>query len=50
MEIYLHSILILAIEESEWSALLPNRSNPGEELPVTIEQEAWWTPEPIWIF
>jgi hypothetical protein len=44
-----YSFMTLALDRSEWSAALPGRALPPRKWPqVSIVQEAWWAPEPVW--
>jgi hypothetical protein len=40
--------LTSALDGGEWSASLPCRFTPGNDIPVPIEWEAGWVPEPVW--
>jgi hypothetical protein len=43
-----YSFLTSALDGGEWSASLPGRVfAPGEGLPVPVEQEAGWAPQPV---
>jgi hypothetical protein len=42
VEVFLHALLVSALDGGEWSAL-----PPGKEPPVPIGQETEWAPEPV---
>jgi hypothetical protein len=44
-----YSFLTSALDGGEWSASRPGRAlPPGKGPPVSVGQEAGWTPEPVW--
>jgi hypothetical protein len=43
------SFLTSALDGGEWSASRPSPFTPGKRSPVTIESEAVWAPEQVWI-
>jgi len=41
-------ILNLGTVEVSGHLHAPDASLPGKRTPLSTEQEAWWTPEPVW--
>jgi len=47
---HLHTFLTSALDGDEWSGSRPGHFIPRERVPLLIEQEAGWAPEPVWMF
>jgi hypothetical protein len=48
VDAYTHIFLSLALDEIEWSALRPDRFNPGKDSQVLFGQESGQVSEPVW--
>jgi hypothetical protein len=46
---YISTILDLSISGGEWSTYAPAALPPVKEAPVSIEWEAGWAPESVWM-